>query len=67
MKTARIKKELTWPAIWLASTIAVVAAGWNNSDAGPRTSGQIKTNAAPQEKPIKLRYYGGPKYPMYPQ
>jgi hypothetical protein len=36
MKTARIKKELTWPAIWLASAIAVVAAGCNNSDAGPR-------------------------------
>jgi hypothetical protein len=27
----------------------------------------VKASAAPQEKPIKLRYYGGPKSPMYPQ
>jgi hypothetical protein len=67
MKTARIKKELIWPAICLASTIAVISSGCNNSDAGPRTAVQMKANAAPQEKPIKLRYYGGPKYAMYPQ
>jgi hypothetical protein len=66
MKTARIKKGLIWPAVWLASAIAVIAAGCSNSDAG-QPKAQMKANTIPQEKPIKLRYYGGPKYPMYPQ
>jgi hypothetical protein len=67
MKTARIKKGLIWPAVGLASAIAVIAAGCASSDAGPPKAAQMKANAAPQDKPIELRYYGGPKYPMYPQ
>ena len=26
----------------------------------------MTTGTVQQPKPIKLRYYGGPKYPMYP-
>ena len=66
MKTAMIKRGLLWPAIWLASAIAVIAAGCSNSDAGARKATPMKASAAPHEKPIKLRYYGGPKSPMYP-
>ena len=66
MKTARIKKGLIWSATWLASAIAVVAAGCSDSEAGARKAAVVKANAAPPEKPIKLRYYGGPKSPMYP-
>jgi hypothetical protein len=66
MKTARIKKRLIWSASWLASAIAVIAAGCSDSEAA-RKAAVVKANAAPQEQPIKLRYYGGPKYPMYPQ
>jgi hypothetical protein len=66
MKTARIKKGLIGPAVWLASAIAVIAA-CSNSDAGQPKAAQMKATTIPQEKPIKLRYYGGPKYPMYPQ
>ena len=66
MKTARIKKGLIWSATWLASAIAVVAAGCSDSEAGARKAAVVKANAQPQEKPIKLRYYGGPKSPMYP-
>jgi hypothetical protein len=67
MKTVRIKNRLIWPAVWLASAIAVIAAGCSSSDAGSPKAAQMKANAAQQEKPIKLRYHGGPKYPMYPQ
>lgn len=67
MKTARIKKGLIWSATWFASAIAVIAAGCSGSEAGARKAAVVKASAAPQEKPIKLRYYGGPKSPMYPQ
>jgi hypothetical protein len=67
MQTTMIKKGLIWPTIWLASAIAIIAAGCSNSDAGARKTALTKANAVPQEKPIKLRYYGGPKYPMYPE
>lgn len=67
MKTARIKKGVIWSATWLASAIAVIAAGCSDSEAGARKAAVVKASAAPQEKPIKLRYYGGPKSPMYPQ
>ncbi len=67
MRTSRIKKLVSWPTIWLASVIAIIAAGCSNSDAGARKAAPMKAAAAPQEKPIKLRYYGGPKYPRYPE
>jgi hypothetical protein len=67
MKTAMIKRGLIWPTICLASAIAVIVAGCGNSDAGARKAALMKANAAPQEKPIKLRYYGGPKSPTYPK
>jgi hypothetical protein len=65
--TSRIKKLFSWLTIWFVSAIAVVAAGCTNSDAGARKAALMKASAAPQEKPIKLRYYGGPKYPRYPE
>jgi hypothetical protein len=58
MKTTRVKNGLIWPAIWLASAIAVIAAGCSNSDAGARKTPLMKANAVQQEKTIKLRYYG---------
>jgi hypothetical protein len=68
MKTARIKNRVIWSTSWLASAIAVIMAGCSSSgDAGARKAALIKANAAPQERPIEPRYYGGPKYPMYPQ
>ena len=67
MRTARIKKIFSWWAIGLASAITLVIAGCTNSDAGARKAALLKASAAPQEKPIKLRYYGGPKYPRYPE
>jgi len=69
MRTTRIEKRLTWPMVWLASVIAMIAAGCTTSDAGARKAALMKASAAPppQEKPIKLRYYGGPKYPRYPE
>jgi hypothetical protein len=67
MRTSRIEKRLIRPTIWLASLIALVIAGSSNSDAGTRKAALINARgaAAQQEKPITLRYYGGPKYPMY--
>jgi hypothetical protein len=65
MQTTIIKKKLIWPTIWLAS--AIIAAGCSNSDAGARKTALTKANAVPQDKTIQLRYYGGAKYPMYPE
>jgi hypothetical protein len=68
MRIKRIEKRLSWPIIWLASAIAVIAAGCTDSDAGARKAALMKASVAPpQEKPVKLRYYGGPKYPRYPE
>jgi hypothetical protein len=67
MKTSRTEKRLIWPSISLAGAIALITAGCTNSDAGARKAALMKASAAQQEKPIKLRYYGGPKYPRYPE
>jgi hypothetical protein len=64
MRTSSIERPAKLPAIWLA-VIALLAAGCTNSDAGVRKAA-LKASTTPQQKPIKLRYYGGPKYPMYP-
>jgi hypothetical protein len=66
MRTSRIEKPLSWPTIWLAGAIALNMAGCTNSDAGARKAALMNASSAHQ-KPIKLRYYGGPKYPMYPE
>ena len=67
MRTPRIVKPLSWPTIWLACAIALIMAGCTNSDSGTRKAALMKASSAEQQKPIKLRYYGGPKYPMYPE
>ena len=58
-------------AIVLAGAVAMIAAGCINSDARARKAAATKESTAPiqtqqPEKPIKMRYYGGPKSPMYP-
>jgi hypothetical protein len=53
----------------LAVAVAVMAAGCTNSDAYTRKAAPVKAGATQnqrQEKPVKMRYYGGPKSPMYP-
>jgi hypothetical protein len=68
MRTTKIEKRVSWPTVWLAMAIAMIAAGCTNNDPGARKAALMKASAAPpQEKPIKLRYYGGPKYPRYPE
>ena len=57
--------------IVLAGTFAMIAAGCVSSDARARKAAATQMSAAPiesqqLEKPIKMRYYGGPKSPMYP-
>ena len=66
MRTSMIAKRLGWPAIWLTGMMALFITGCTG-DAGARKAALMKASAIPQEKPIKLRYYGGPKYPMYPE
>jgi hypothetical protein len=67
MKTSMIEKRRIWPSISLAIAIALIAAGCANSDVGARKAALMEAGSGQQEKPIKLRYYGGPKYPMYPE
>jgi len=66
MRTSRIEKLLGRPAI-LVGVIALIAAACTNSEAGARNAVLKKASTTPQEKPIKLRYYGGPKSPAYPE
>jgi hypothetical protein len=64
MKTLRIARPLSRPIIVAcAGAVALIIAGCIYSDAGTRKAMPAKTVT---QKPVKLRYYGGPKYPMYP-
>jgi hypothetical protein len=55
------------PTISVASAIVSIAANCAKGDAGARNAVLTKASTMQQQKPIKLRYYGGPKYPMYPE
>jgi hypothetical protein len=50
------------------AVVALVAAGCSSSEAGNRHKGarQGIVEVQPSPKPIKMRYFGGPKSPMYP-
>jgi len=67
MRISRIKKLFIWSTISLVATVGLVAAGSKNSDASERKAALAKAGAMEQQRPIKLRYYGGPKYPRYPE
>jgi hypothetical protein len=66
MRASIIEKPLSEPIMLLAGVFALIAASCTSSEAGAHKAGLAKA-AAQQEKPIKLRYYGGPKSPMYPE
>ncbi len=68
MNTSRVEKQLSRSSIWLAGTIALIIAGCSASEATVRQK-KASTAATPaqQEKPVKMRYYGGPKSPRYPE
>jgi hypothetical protein len=66
MRTWRIQ-PVGRPAVVGVLAIAIVIAGCVTNDAGARKAALAKAAAAQQEKPVKLRYYGGPKSPMYPE
>jgi hypothetical protein len=66
-----LSKRISSFAIVLAGAFAMIAAGSINSDARARKAAATKANTPPvqaqqPEKPVKMRYYGGPKSPMYP-
>jgi hypothetical protein len=67
MRNSRIEKQAIWPTICLAGAIALIAGGFTCSDAAVRKAAPMKASTQQQQKPIKLRYYGGPKSPMYPE
>jgi hypothetical protein len=64
MRTSSGKGRLIGPLISVASAIVLVATTSMSGQAGMRNTTVIKA-ATIKQKPIKLRYYGGPKYPMY--
>jgi hypothetical protein len=72
MKFSAIKRLLRRPAVWLAGVAIVTMAVGATSDAlarrGKKAHASVAALAlAPQQKPVRLRYYGGPKSPMYPE
>jgi hypothetical protein len=65
-----VTKAVRVPILILMGAIALVEASCADS-AAARKALAVKANTPrPQEeqaqKPVKLRYYGGPKSPMYP-
>jgi hypothetical protein len=69
MRITGIRWSLSRPPILLAGAIALIMASCANGDATARKAALTKAAATQTQeaKPVKLRYYGGPKYPMYPQ
>jgi hypothetical protein len=67
MKTSSVERRWSRPLIWLVGAIALIAAGCANSEAAARKKKALTVSPAPQEKPVRLRYYGGPKSPRYPE
>jgi hypothetical protein len=55
------------PAVVGLLAIAMIIASCVTNDAVARKTTPAKAVATQQEKPVKLRYYGGPKSPMYPE
>ncbi len=71
MRTLRIQPVGRSAVVGLLAIAMIIASSASN-DARVRKTGLAKTPpaktlAAQQEKPVKLRYYGGPKSPMYPE
>ncbi len=66
MWVSTIEKPFAGPIILLAGAFALILVSCTNSEAGAHKTALTKAATARQEKPIKLRYYGGPKSPMYP-
>lgn len=68
MRTSTFERLLRLPAIiWLLGAVGLIVASCTNTDAGARKAALRDAASAQQQKPVKLRYYGGPKYPMYPE
>jgi hypothetical protein len=66
MWTSTIGKPFAVPIILLAGVFALILVSCTNSEAGAHKTALMKAATAQQDKPIKLRYTGGPKSPMYP-
>jgi hypothetical protein len=72
MRTWKTDRLLGRPTMIGLLAITMVIASCASNDAGTRKAAVAKTvatdtAAAQQQKPVKLRYYGGPKSPMYPE
>jgi hypothetical protein len=67
VRISKIRKHLIWSTISLTGAIVFIAASCTNGDADTRKAALMKASTVQQQKPIKLRYYGGPRYPRYPE
>jgi hypothetical protein len=50
----------------IIASALVIGLGSDLSFAGKSRSVVVRVSQAPPTQPVKLRYYGGPKSPMYP-
>jgi hypothetical protein len=73
MKVPSAQERLLWSLISIPGAILLLATISTSSGARVRHATRIvrhstvvTTGTVQQPKPIRLRYYGGPKYPMYP-
>jgi hypothetical protein len=73
MSFSRTERPLISPAVWLASALALIVTADTSAEAKRLATIAKKTYAhaalapLPKQEPAKLRYYGGPKSPMFPE
>jgi hypothetical protein len=81
MRTSRMKRRPIWWSVSLVGASVLIATMCTNSNAGARKTAPTKASSTKvgagahgmaastiqEQKPIQLRYHGGPKSPMYPE
>jgi hypothetical protein len=73
MRLSGIERAPGWQVVWSAAVIALVMAAVTRAEAGVRKStvaktyGQVAIAQQQSQKPIRLRYFGGPKSMMSPE
>jgi hypothetical protein len=73
MRFSGFKRPFGRPAVWFAGAVALTVAVGISGEASARKATVTKAYGAAVEghvqpqKPLKLRYFGGPKSVMYPE
>lgn len=71
MTISGMVKRSGWPTVSLAAIALMMAASVSSEAGAPKTAGmktpaaaRAQADLAPQQKPVQMRYFGGPKSMM---